>query len=1668
MDDFNGEQQESNLSGTVVRGYEVKNLIGAGGFGAVYRAYQPAIDRDVALKVILPQYANHPDFIRSFESEARIIARLEHLHIVPLYDFWREPDSAFLVMRWLKGGSLTNLIKKGPIPPEETARFLDQIASALSVAHRNGIVHRDIKPDNILVDEEENAFLTDFGIAKDLQEDLSKSTDDVDEELTGSPAYFSPEQAQAEPVSTQSDIYSLGIVLFQMLTGRLPYSTEMSLIQLILAQINEPMPSLLEFKPELPEALDVVVQRATMKSPDARYPDVRAMALDFRRAVTPTVQSSPERETIPVTPIRDTDEIVVSVGGDDEGDTFKLPKHVLADLMETSHDNPYKGLRPFEEADSDDFFGREALIDRLLNRLREDDPNGHFLAVIGPSGSGKSSVVKAGLLPALRWGALQGSDHWFLAEMVPSTDPYSELETALLSVAVGRHSNLKHQLRNDERGLLDAMARILPGDDTTLLLVIDQFEELFTQVDDEDTRAAFLNGLLVAMSNPDSRLRVIVTLRADFFDRPLLYPGFGELLRKRNEVVLPLSREEMERAIVGPAERVGLNVEEALIAAVITEVSEQPGALPLLQYSLTEVFERREGDTLTASAYQASGGVLGALARRAEELYLELNDAEQEATRQLFLRLVTLGEGTEDTRRRMMQGDYLSIATDRDFAQKVLDLYSRYRLLTFDTDPVTRNPTVEVAHEALIREWKRLRAWLDNSRDDVRTQQRVASAALEWTKQNKDSSFLASGMRLDQFEEFFNKSDLSLSEDEQAYIQASLAERDRLAAEEKARRKHEKSLEFRARMRLRALVTVMFLAAVVATVFTLIALDQRGKAKDSEAQAIANEERAIVAEENALDERDDALVSNSRTLATLALNQLTVDPVASIILALRALPSPDNPRPYTPNAEFALTQGVQSSTERAFLDAFPGGSVTQVAYGEDQIAIAGVNLLLSDYDLNTVSPLEGHAGNIGGVEWSADNRLMSFGQTYVIVWDRTEIGQQFVPEGEIITDAHWQPDNTKIAIRTQTGIWLWEPDSDAERILDFPSDLIVNASWSPDGQHLAAWTATAVKVWSGEENPITQFRIPNNAQEIENFGANLSSGVAWSPDSDRLLLIFRNFTAQVRPLDPDADIILLAGHQNRLNGGLFTSEGQIITWSQDDTIRLWSADGDEIAVLGDAISVEAGPIARQRAGVNGVLTSPDATRLLAWRNDGTATIIDLATLSVLIDLAERPTNITDASWSDNRMLATAYADSSIRVWDTELGTEIIALYGHTDRAKGLYWRDPRHLLSYAQDGTVRLWQIFGQGGLPMGRGLVDVLGGHRGRVQTARWANNSTILSNAQGGSIRRWSLETDTFDELPNPDNSRWIAVWSPDHQFVLRYIDGGVGEVWDWEGDSPLYTFDGSINIGAAFWLENGIFIGSESGDLTWYDAESGDVLGILSGHRDSIHDIALSMSTNQLATASADTQILIWQLPDSPDGETLSPSATLTNEDRQPVRIIWSQDGVRLLSGGFNGDVVLWDTQAQTILLELVGHRRFPARDAQFSPDETMIVAPIDTVIFGWDLDGKLIFEIETRDAAIGTQWFQSNNRLRSLTWGLTGAQVWDIPSGVEVLRLGHGEDQFLVAAFNDDGSQILTGTSRGQVQIWRSWATLDGLIAEAETCCVTRPLSPHQLDEFGFSD
>ena len=567
-------------------------------------------------------------------------------------------------MRLLRGGSLGDLLKNGPLPIAAFLPILDQVGSALNTAHRLGVIHRDLKPANILLDDDGNAYLADFGIAKNLGDPSTTGRTQAGV-LVGSPAYTSPEQIRSGEVRPQADIYCLGILIFEMLVSKQPFHGPTP-IDYLMQHLNQPLPALSECNPALPTDLDRVLQRATDKEPATRYADVLSLLTDVHEALSNSIELGLSKEII------------------------TLSAEEIAAIA-----NPYKGLRAFGEADAEDFFGRETLVQELLGRMCEENHLGtgadleRFLAVIGPSGSGKSSAVKAGLIPAVRRGGLPGSENWLITHMTPGAHPLEELEVALLRVAVHPPASLLEQLQADPRGLLRAVRRILPDDDVTdLLLVIDQFEELFTLVEDESVRTHFLDSLVNAVLDPQSRLRLVITLRADFTDRPLQYADFGELVRQRTEFVMPLSSEEMEAAINGPAHRVGLIPERELVKHIIRDVGEQPGALPLLQYALTELFERRQGRKLTLAAYEESGGALSALGRRAEEIYTNLDPAEQETARQLFLRLITLGEGVEDTRRRVLQYALEDLAEitprDENTLQRVIIAFSRYRKLTLD------------------------------------------------------------------------------------------------------------------------------------------------------------------------------------------------------------------------------------------------------------------------------------------------------------------------------------------------------------------------------------------------------------------------------------------------------------------------------------------------------------------------------------------------------------------------------------------------------------------------------------------------------------------------------------------------------------------------------------------------------------------------------------------------------------------------------------------------------------------------------------------------------------------------------------------------------------------------------------------------------------------------
>ncbi|MBC8171153.1 MAG: protein kinase, partial [Anaerolineae bacterium] len=718
---------------------------------------------DVAVKIILPEHAANPEFTARFASEAHLVARLEHPYIVPLYDYWQDENGAFLVMRLVKGGSLRDQLKQGSLDAKQVMRLFDHVGSALAIAHEAGVIHRDIKPDNILLDQYTNAYLTDFGIAKNLNIDIRTTMSD--EDILGTPGYLSPEQIRSEPVTPRIDIYSLGIMLYEVLTGDIPFKKPG--MQILMQHLDEPVPSLLEIRPDLPEQLDDVIQRATAKNPADRYETVMDMVEALREVFAPVVQtiipfeSQPrtidpnrhvfisysradnefvqrliydlETEGIPVwidkkglkpgtrnwedalrTAIRGAyamilvaspasrqsnyvlDELAIAemykapvypvwVDGEEWMDSIPMgmgkmqyidarsenyTKALLElvmllgvgaspeDLRRTTENielpagfnprNPYKGLRAFRENDQGDFFGRTGLIHELLQLLvTHTQPNAsRLLAVIGPSGSGKSSVVMAGLLPALQRGDLPDSERWsYVPPMVPGTNPIENLTIALAALMPERSQKAIREdlMDSSARGLHTLARQIVDRQSSRLVLYVDQFEELFTQTAEEGDRQQFINLLLTAVTEPGGPVMVLVTLRADFYDRPMNYPELGKLIDTNSKSVLPMSLADLHDVIQKPAELsdVLLQFDPGLVAELVFEVRDQIGGLPLLQFTLEQLFERRNGRRLTNAAYMEIGGVRGALAKHTEATYGSLpTDPHRQLARGLFLRLI--------------------------------------------------------------------------------------------------------------------------------------------------------------------------------------------------------------------------------------------------------------------------------------------------------------------------------------------------------------------------------------------------------------------------------------------------------------------------------------------------------------------------------------------------------------------------------------------------------------------------------------------------------------------------------------------------------------------------------------------------------------------------------------------------------------------------------------------------------------------------------------------------------------------------------------------------------------------------------------------------------------------------------------------------------------------
>lgn len=1495
-----------NLTGQVIRDYELKSLIGVGGFGEVYQAYQRSIKRDVAVKIILPDHLQQREFVRRFQVEAETVAGLEHAYIVPLYDFWTDASGAYLVMRLYRGGSLQESIRAdGPWDPLRALRMVEQVGSALHYAHKRSIVHQDIKAANVLLDEEQNCYLTDFGIAKNLLRPIDKDLIIYDEQgqevVHGSPEYMAPEQIMRSGVDARTDVYSLGVVLYELLTGYKPfYSSDDT--EIIQKQMHDQIPSVRLHRPDLPETFDIVIRKATEKTPGERYWTPMALAENFRQFV----EAAGFKTSAPIVVSTTPSSVIDKADLDLEKLIFEPP-------------NPFKGLRAFQERDAIDFFGRDALVEKLAQRIRQENAQGEarFLAVVGPSGSGKSSMVRAGLFPYLR----RHSGDWYLMDMMPGAHPLQEFSSIFYSLMEDEDMDIDALIKRDTTGLHQAIVKVLGDFRSELVVLIDQFEEVYTHVQDAAERAFFLKSLVHAVTNPESRLRVIITLRADYMDKPLNDPILSTLLKGRVEFVTPMTENELYDAINEPARRVELSFEPGLVQQIIDDLVGEVGALPLLQFALTELYNSRDrrSNMMTSKAYHANGGVAGAMTRRADEIFSLMSRELQEVTQQVFMRLVIPGDADlPNTRRRVYMEELLSMESP-DLVKQAIDRFQKRRLLTHSSDAQTSKPYVEVAHEELIRRWSVLRGWIDKNRDFIRLQQRLSAEAEAWFNNRRDGSFLAVGKKLAIYLPLMESPFFKPNERERQYLQASKRRDDRLNAVPTV-------IAFVA-------VAITFIVAVLA----LWARNSEQRAIESEQVARANyirERAANLAGEarasldsnvidvaamlaaEALDFADGQRV-RSAALAVLQTDNQTVTPIGHLhhviydenASSLVAGISPDGTLIVTGNdkGQVRFWRAVDGQPDGAAIEVHTG-AIRMITFSTDgeRMATVGVDgrVALWQVGARTFRPFSGHKGTVDDAAFSpAGTVLVTVGRDgRVLLWDvESGVNQEIAAFDAEVLAVEFSPDTRLIALGVRNDIVLFDVVTGELRD-PLPHEAIIHdVAFSADQTVLAsAGGDSNVYLWNldGDGRPsidvarsevpvkVVRFLQRHNAWLMGDDGGSLQVVQALDEDSPgqpvRIASIrnFQDAPVESIALDANETRFIATGGTNRVVVWDLTSPfsgGHSLPLESFEPVRSlhYADDGTLIGVQAQETGAQA-VVSLWREGVRAhsvpldiqsvhyaFAISPDGAQVAGVSPDSTVSFYDIATG----ELVEAPFKVPRGD-----LRAVTYsADGRYLAVGGEKGE--LYILEHSDNT----WR----LMHTLEGLSVKIWALAFSAD-----GKLMASGGQDGRVHL--W----DVATGAPVGEPR--ASHTTSLSALAFSDNGRWLASGERSGAIILWRLDDESGGAYRLELHANWVT-------GLAFFENDTALASADHNGLVYlWDLSSAEPrrLGSQFNLRDDIGALALDkvrgklavgagvLDTDLSAELNTPTRIAEWDLSPAAWQEILRALAsdTITNTDIQ----------------------------------------------------------------------------------------------------------------------------------------------------------------------------------------
>ena len=1150
-------------------------------------------------------------------------------------------------------------------------------------------------------------------------------------------------------------------------------------------------------------------------------------------------------------------------------DAFMVPAPVAADDSAVGEEAapapgpcPYKGLEPFQSEDAEWFFGRNELIAELGVRLSE----AAFLAVIGPSGSGKSSALRAGLLPAVWTGKVPGDGRWTTIAMTPGKQPLEELATRVgMESGVAAGSLVDDWRSEPERvrlGLRQALARAPAG--ARMLLVVDQFEEVFTLCSDETERRAFIRAICTPRSHPDSQTSVVLGVRADFYPRCAEYPELLEAIRDRQVLVGPMTTAELREAIVGPATRGGLVLEPGLVERMLLDVGQEPGSLPLLSHALFATWQRRQGRVLTLAGYEEAGGVRRAIARTAESIFGLLDPAQQDIAKDVFVRLTALGEGTEDTRRRVRLAELVA-GRDAKAIQAVLDWLAAARLLTLGDD------TVEVAHEALIREWPTLRRWLTEDREGLRIHRRLTEAVSDWETLGRDPSLLYKGLQLGIARDWAAQRQESLNDAERAFLTASDdRERDELAA---ARRRNR---------RLSALSAVLVLALMAAVWQTNTARQQRdlAMARQLAAEATFNSgqqplslllslQSLITASTNeGLEVLQQGLLHPSRNVLTLVGHSILVNGLA-----------------YSPDGRTIVTAGEDGTVRR-------WETATGKAIGQ---------------------PLTSHTGALGGVALSPDGKtIASAGSDGTVrLWGAASgkpIGQPLIDGAGPVLSVAFSPDGSTIASAGYGGVRRWETATG--KAIGSPltghNGNILSVAFSPDGKTIAsAGSDGTVRLWGAASGKPMGQPLTGHTDAIRS--------VAFSPDGSTIAsagddgTVRRWETATGKAIGEP-----LISHTGPVYGVAFSPDGKTIAAGSDD-VRLWeTATGKP---LGQPLSGHPGSVGR-------LAFSPDGKTIAAAGQNGTVQLWDMAIGEPIgqpltadkpmgqlpmgqLPMGQLPNGVLGVAFSpDGKTIASAGLDG-VRLRNAATGKDTDhSLYSHGDVAVA-FSPDGKTIASAGMDGTVQLWET--ATGKPVGQPL-----GSPGEVRAVAFSPDGKTIASASHEGVRLWETATGKPVGQPLGGQPADGVAFSPDGKTIASASHEAV-RLWETAtGKSIGQPLTGHIHValGVAFSPKGDIIVSAgEDGTMRLWDAATGKIVGhALMGHIGSVFGVAFSPDGKTIASAGEDGTVRLWEVSTrKPIGQPLTGHTGIV------FGVAFSPDGKTIASAG---EVVrLWPGNMQT---------------------------------------------------------------------------------------------------------------------------------------------------------